>query len=71
MQPVRINREVLEGILRHAREDAPLECCGLLMGASDTITHQRKMMNMLRSQNRYSMDPQALFSSSEISALFR
>jgi [CysO sulfur-carrier protein]-S-L-cysteine hydrolase len=61
MQSVMINREIFEGIIRHAREEAPLECCGLLMGASEAITHQRKMVNMLQSQNRYSMDPKALF----------
>jgi len=61
MELVVITRQILEGIIRHAREEAPLECCGLLMGASETITHQRRMVNMLRSQNRYSMDPRALF----------
>jgi len=48
-------------MIQHAREEAPLECCGLLMGASETITQHRKMVNVLQSPNRYSMDPQALF----------
>jgi proteasome lid subunit RPN8/RPN11 len=61
MEQVAIKKEILEAIVQHAREEAPLECCGLLMGASETITHQRRMVNVLRSPNRYSIDPQALF----------
>ena len=61
MEQVAIKREILEVMVQHAREDAPLECCGLLMGASETITHQRRMVNVLQSPNRYSIDPQALF----------
>src|SRR5438093_2930058 len=61
MEQVVIKKEILEAIVQHAREEAPLECCGLLMGASETITHQRRMVNVLQSPDRYSIDPQALF----------
>ena len=61
MEQVAIKKEILEAIVQHAREEAPLECCGLLMGASEMITHQRRMVNVLQSPNRYSIDPQALF----------
>jgi [CysO sulfur-carrier protein]-S-L-cysteine hydrolase len=61
MESVMIKKEILEAMVQHAREEAPLECCGLLMGASETITHQRRMVNVLQSPNRYSIDSQALF----------
>jgi [CysO sulfur-carrier protein]-S-L-cysteine hydrolase len=61
MEQVAIKKEILEVMVQHAREEAPLECCGLLMGASETITHQRRMVNVLQSPNRYSIDPRALF----------
>jgi proteasome lid subunit RPN8/RPN11 len=61
MEIVVIKKEILEAMIHHAREEVPLECCGLLMGAEQTITHYRRMGNVLHSPNRYSMDPRALF----------
>ena len=61
MEILAIKKEILEAMIQHAREEAPLECCGLLMGAEQTITHHRRMGNVLQSPNRYSMDPRALF----------
>jgi len=61
METLAIKKEILEAMIHHAREEAPLECCGLLMGMDQTITHHRRMGNVLQSPNRYSMDPKALF----------
>jgi proteasome lid subunit RPN8/RPN11 len=61
METVTIKKEILEAMIQHAREEAPLECCGLLMGADRTITHHRRMGNVLQSPTRYSMGPRALF----------
>ena len=61
METVLIKKEILEAMIHHAREEAPLECCGLLLGADQTITHHRRMKNVLQSPARYSMDPRALF----------
>jgi len=62
MKPVLISKEILEAMVQHAREEAPLECCGLLTGAGEQITHLTRMNNVLRSDRRYSMDPKSLFS---------
>jgi [CysO sulfur-carrier protein]-S-L-cysteine hydrolase len=48
-------------MIDHAQQEAPRECCGLLMGANQTITHHRRMGNVLKSPVRYSMSPKALF----------
>src|SRR5437867_302005 len=60
MGHVSIKKEILEAIIKHAREDVPLECCGLLMGHGNLISHLRKMKNALQSPARYSMEPSAL-----------
>jgi [CysO sulfur-carrier protein]-S-L-cysteine hydrolase len=62
MEPVLIKKKILEAMIHHAREEAPLECCGLLTGTGKTITHLTRMTNVLSSEQRYSMDPQSLFS---------
>ena len=61
MVTVQIKREILEAIVRHAEEEAPRECCGLLMGQGEIITHHRPMKNVLASNVRYEMEAQALF----------
>ena len=57
---VLIKKEILEAIIQHAREDVPLECCGLLMGQGNLISHLRRMKNALQSPISYSMEPRAL-----------
>src|SRR6185503_614105 len=61
MATVQIKREILEAIVRQAKEEAPRECCGLLMGEDEIVTHHRPMKNVLESNVRYAMEPQALF----------
>jgi proteasome lid subunit RPN8/RPN11 len=61
MATVQIKREILEAIVRHAEEEAPHECCGLLMGQGEIITHHRPMKNVLASNVRYEIEAQALF----------
>ena len=58
---VKIKKNIFEQIILHARDEAPLECCGLLTGQNDTISNIRRMKNILNSQVRYAMDPKALF----------
>ncbi|MCI0718834.1 MAG: M67 family metallopeptidase [Acidobacteria bacterium] len=61
MAAVKITRQVLQSIVRHAQAEAPRECCGLLMGDSDIVTHHRPMHNALESEVRYSMEARELF----------
>ena len=61
MATIKIQKPVLEAVVRHAQEQAPLECCGLLMGPGDVITIHQPMRNVLESKVRYAMEPRELF----------
>ena len=61
MATVQIQKEILEAIVRHAELEAPRECCGLLMGEDEIITHHQPMKNVLESTVRYAMDARELF----------
>ena len=61
MPCVHIKGEIAELILEHARLESPLECCGLLMGKGEQITHMSKMRNVVQSPVRYEMSPKELF----------
>ena len=61
MEKVQIKREILEAIVRHAEDEAPRECSGLLVGQGETITHHRPMKNVLESNVRYEMEARELF----------
>ena len=58
---VRIALSVFEQIFHHARREAPKECCGLLTGESDNISHCHPAINILGSEFQYEIDPQELF----------
>ena len=51
--PSSIHKEMVE----HARMDFPLECCGILGGKGDDISHIYKMTNTDSSRVSYLMDP--------------
>jgi proteasome lid subunit RPN8/RPN11 len=61
MATVQIRGEIFRAIVRHAMDDAPRECCGLLTGVGEVITHHRPMKNVLASNVRYAMEARALF----------
>jgi len=54
---VHIRREVVEQILAHARAEAPLECCGLLLGTRDRLEAALPARNLLASPARFEVDP--------------
>jgi len=54
---VRIRRAVLDAIVEHARADAPLECCGLLLGCGDRIDDSWPARNLKRSPTAFLIDP--------------
>ena len=58
---VAISASVLDQIVAHAREDAPDECCGLLVGTADRIDEAVRTASLERSPNRYQVDPAAHF----------
>ena len=47
-----ISRGAVDAILAHARDEAPSECCGLLLGTALTIAEAARAANI--ASNRYS-----------------
>ena len=58
---VHIEAAVINSMVEHAEQEAPLECCGLLMGQAGRVTRLRRMRNLARSPIRYEMAPRELF----------
>jgi [CysO sulfur-carrier protein]-S-L-cysteine hydrolase len=54
---VKITLNVLAGIVRHARDVAPMECCGLLAGKDDLIDEYIRTANTRASEVTYQVDP--------------
>lgn len=59
---MKIAAGVLAAIQTHAREAAPEECCGLLLGTSEAISHALRAHNRAADpRRRYEIDPQDHF----------
>jgi proteasome lid subunit RPN8/RPN11/uncharacterized damage-inducible protein DinB len=58
MPPIRLPERVRAQILAHAREEAPRECCGLLVGDGVTIDECIRSPNLDADPNRYRIDPE-------------
>ncbi|MFN7916966.1 MAG: M67 family metallopeptidase [Vicinamibacterales bacterium] len=54
---ITIDAEVLADIRRHAGAEAPLECCGVLIGRGDAITSHARARNLAGSPTRFQLDP--------------
>lgn len=56
-----IPRSVVAELLAHAREEAPRECCGLLVGRGEAVERSVRSKNLDASSTRYLIDPAAHF----------
>jgi proteasome lid subunit RPN8/RPN11 len=56
-----IAASVLTDLLRHAREEAPRECCGLLIGQGESVVRSVRARNLHASAARYLIDPEDHF----------
>ncbi len=54
---IRIRTAVLDTMISHAREDVPLECCGLLLGAGNLVDECVRTRNARASETAYLVDP--------------
>ena len=52
-----IRRAALDVIRRHAADDLPNECCGLLIGSAWSVQRALRARNLRPSPNRYLVDP--------------
>ena len=55
---LKITRHTLAGMIEHARDCSPLECCGLLVGKDDLIDEYVRARNVRQSPVAYEIDPQ-------------
>jgi proteasome lid subunit RPN8/RPN11 len=60
-QEIRVRSEIMEEMLRLARSEPRMECCGLLAGANGIITKIYPANNALASPTAYEVAPQELF----------
>ena len=58
---MRIQRRVVEEIVSHARGEAPLECCGLLIGVADRVDESYPVRNIRQSRTSFEVDPAGHF----------
>jgi proteasome lid subunit RPN8/RPN11 len=52
-----LDRRAHDDIVAHAREAAPAECCGLLIGAGESVIEAARTNNLASDPNRFEMDP--------------
>jgi proteasome lid subunit RPN8/RPN11 len=60
-EPVRIRAEILKEMLKHARRESRIECCGLLAGHDGVITAIFPATNTFASDTAYEVAPKELF----------
>jgi Predicted metal-dependent protease of the PAD1/JAB1 superfamily len=58
---MQIRAAVLDAVIDHARQDAPLECCGLLLGTGELIDECVRTRNVRESETTYLIDPSEHF----------
>ena len=59
---VHIDARAIEAMIAHARQDAPDECCGLLIGGGQVIDEAVRVTNLERSPARFQVNPEEHFS---------
>jgi len=55
---IRIPKSIYQEMVKHAKKESPLECCGILGGKGDTVEKAFELQNAEKSPIRYSMPPQ-------------
>jgi proteasome lid subunit RPN8/RPN11 len=58
--PLEIPAEIHDAMVAHCLREAPLECCGILGGASCRVSSFHPLRNVAASETRYDADPQDL-----------
>jgi proteasome lid subunit RPN8/RPN11 len=57
LEEVRVRRRIIDDLLAHAGEEAPNECCGLLLGKVGLVERARRARNLHESPARFLIDP--------------
>ena len=54
---ITIVQRVLDDVRAHAEEDAPRECCGVLIGRPQAILESARALNLAEGTTRFLLDP--------------
>jgi [CysO sulfur-carrier protein]-S-L-cysteine hydrolase len=54
---LQIRRAAVDAVIAHAREEAPLECCGLLIGVPGLVEEALRTRNVRQSATTYLVNP--------------
>ncbi len=57
MRKILLPQDLADEIVRHARDEAPNECCGVLLGTGDAVSEVRRARNVKASPVEYELDP--------------
>jgi desampylase len=52
-----LHQSALDAVVSHARDTAPAECCGVLLGADGVVLEARPTRNLDTNPNRFLIDP--------------
>ena len=58
---MKLERTFIDEMIAHAKEDAPIECCGIIAGENGRATKLFRARNSEASPYRYSVDSDDLF----------
>ncbi|MBI1823287.1 MAG: M67 family metallopeptidase [Nitrospirae bacterium] len=58
---LKIPKAIQEALYLHAQREKPIECCGLLAGIGNLVTHHYQIKNSDQSPTTYFMDPREQF----------
>ncbi|MEE8400175.1 MAG: M67 family metallopeptidase [Desulfobacterales bacterium] len=58
---LKIETDVIAGMIGHAKNAAPVEACGYLAGESSKVTRQYPLKNIDASETHFSLDPREQF----------
>jgi len=56
-----IDKHYIDEMIAHARDEAPIECCGVLGGRDERVLKLYQATNAEHSRYRYNIDSQELF----------
>ena len=54
---IQIPEEIYQRMIEHAKQESPLECCGILSGKAQTVERAFELQNAEKSPTRYSISP--------------
>ena len=57
MRAILLPQDLADEIIRHAKDEAPNECCGVLLGKGDAVSDVRRARNVKASPVEYELDP--------------